>query len=1025
MTQHNQDEIPTTNEAMVTRAVMAKKHGSSKDVVALFDQRVGRLEDRYNEVNETQDSIESHLEKLEYELKSELLVYKVAVLNGVSGEAQAPRPMIDVPKPKEFKGSRTAQDVENFIWGMEQFFRGMGIEDNTTKVNVALNYLTDVAMLWWHRRCSERANPIGTWEEFVDTTEAIAPFEVKKTVSLLPKPKPKGNGGGEKTKGGFHKPTVGNHMKRDCPQLVKVVAIKETDGEESETLKLGSILSTMEVKKSRKKKGLMYVYITVTCQKMSALVDTCASELLLSEQAAKKLDLRVEKTSGFIKTINTKEVLIVGEARGINLSIGGWIGKESIKLISLDDFDFVIEISFLDRINAFPLPFADCLVICDLKHQCIVLVSREFGVDDKMLSAIQLSKGVRREEPTFMALLVGFEPTMIEEVPTDVGKMLVEFRDVMPTELPKCLPSKREVDHKIELIPNTEPPARAPYRMAPPELEELRKQLQELLNVGYIQPSKAPFGAPMLFQKKHDGSLRMCIDYRDLNKLTAKNKYPIPLIADLLDQLGGARWFTKLDLRSGYYQVRIAEGDEPNTVCVTGYGSYEFLVMPFGLTNAPATFCILMNKGYSKIATPLIELLKNDKVWEWSTKWQENFEKIKEAMTERRYSIHEKEMIAVEHYLRTWRHYLLGSKFVVFTDNVANNYFLAQKKLSPKQARWQEFLIEFDFSIEYKPGKVNCVADGLSRRYAIEIVKGTLLERIREGLPHDQWLSESLMVQRRGEPGSSGSRENCFIIEDIAFLFLKYAMFIPASKVYPTVEAGRLFLKHVVKYWGMSKTIISDLDTRFTGRFWTELLKLMRSTLNFSTADWPKLLDVAQFSYNLQRSEATNQNPFEIVTGQQPLTPNTVVTKYEGPNPSAHNIAKEWHEQYDLARACLHKAGKRTKKWDNRKLRDVNFEVGDLVLVKLTNVLRHADVHKGLVRRYEGPFRIVKRIGTMTYKLELPPTIRVHPVIHVSLPKPYYQDVEDPNRGKSHRAPVGVAISYDKEIQDIQAERVI
>ena len=111
--------------------------------------------------------------------------------------------------------------------------------------------------------------------------------------------------------------------------------------------------------------------------------------------------------------------------------------------------------------------------------------------------------------------------------------------------------------------------------------------------MGYIRPSKALYGAPVLFQKKHDGSLRMCIDYRALNKITVKNKYPIPLIGDLFYQLGGARWFTKLDLRSGYYQVRIVEEDVPKITCVTRYGSFEFLVMPFGLTKAPATFCTL------------------------------------------------------------------------------------------------------------------------------------------------------------------------------------------------------------------------------------------------------------------------------------------------------------------------------------------------------------------------------------------------------------------------------------------------
>ncbi|XP_039070175.1 uncharacterized protein LOC120216991 [Hibiscus syriacus] len=112
---------------------------------------------------------------------------------------------------------------------------------------------------------------------------------------------------------------------------------------------------------------------------------------------------------------------------------------------------------------------------------------------------VPILKGVRKEEPTFVASLVEIEPTMTEEVPTEVGQVLAEFRDVMPTELPKNLPSKREVDHKIELVPNAEPLAKTSYRMAPPELEELRRQLKELLDAGYIRPSKSPFGAPVLF----------------------------------------------------------------------------------------------------------------------------------------------------------------------------------------------------------------------------------------------------------------------------------------------------------------------------------------------------------------------------------------------------------------------------------------------------------------------------------------------------------------------------------------------
>jgi hypothetical protein len=139
------------------------------------------------------------------------------------------------------------------------------------------------------------------------------------------------------------------------------------------------------------------------------------------------------------------------------------------------------------------------------------------------------------------------------------------------------------------------PPAKAPYRMNHEELKELKVQLEELLAKGYIKPSKSPYGAPVLFVHKKDGTLRMCVDYRSLNKATVKNRYPLPRIDDLFDCLSGAKVFSKIDLRSGYYQIRIAEGDKEKTVCCTRYGSYEFLVMPFGLTNAPATFCTLMN----------------------------------------------------------------------------------------------------------------------------------------------------------------------------------------------------------------------------------------------------------------------------------------------------------------------------------------------------------------------------------------------------------------------------------------------
>ncbi|KAI3707163.1 hypothetical protein L6452_25432 [Arctium lappa] len=170
-----------------------------------------------------------------------------------------------------------------------------------------------------------------------------------------------------------------------------------------------------------------------------------------------------------------------------------------------------------------------------------------------------------------------------------------EFPEVFPDDL-TSLPPERQVEFQIDLVPGAAPIARAPYRLAPSEMKELMSQLQELLDKGFIRPSTSPWGAPVLFVKKKDGTMRMCIDYRELNKVTIKNRYPLPRIDDLFDQLQGACYFSKIDLRSGYHQLKVREEDIPKTAFRTRYGHYEFLVMPFGMTNAPATFMDLMNR---------------------------------------------------------------------------------------------------------------------------------------------------------------------------------------------------------------------------------------------------------------------------------------------------------------------------------------------------------------------------------------------------------------------------------------------
>ncbi|WVZ75758.1 hypothetical protein U9M48_023790 [Paspalum notatum var. saurae] len=192
------------------------------------------------------------------------------------------------------------------------------------------------------------------------------------------------------------------------------------------------------------------------------------------------------------------------------------------------------------------------------------------------------------------------EPTVNATEIQEIKKIPVvcEFPNVLPEELPS-LPPDRNVEFSIELVPGTAPVSRRAYRMALDELKELKTQLQEQLDKGFICPSSSPWGCPALFvEKKDQGGKRLCVDYRPLNVVTVKNKYPLPHIDILFNQLAGARVFSKIDLRSGYYQIKIREEDIPKTAFSTRYGLYEYLVMSFGLTNAPAFFMYMMNSVF-------------------------------------------------------------------------------------------------------------------------------------------------------------------------------------------------------------------------------------------------------------------------------------------------------------------------------------------------------------------------------------------------------------------------------------------
>ncbi|KAG8498362.1 hypothetical protein CXB51_006995 [Gossypium anomalum] len=262
-------------------------------------------------------------------------------------------------------------------------------------------------------------------------------------------------------------------------------------------------------------------------------------------------------------------------------------------LLPFDEFDVILGMDWLAVHDAVVNYKSKTIDLRCVDNEIIRVESTDLNrLLAKIISSILAQKHVRKGCEAYLAYVLDSKESekKLESVP-----VVCKYPDVFPEELPG-LPPVREVEFGIELVPGTTPILIAPYRMAPTELKELKTQLQELMDRGFARPSFSPWGAPVLFVKKKDGTMKMCIDYRQLNKMTIKNKYPLPRIDDLFDQLKGASVFSKIDLRSGYYQLRVLESDIPKSAFRTRYGHYEFLVMPFGLTNAPAVFMNMMNR---------------------------------------------------------------------------------------------------------------------------------------------------------------------------------------------------------------------------------------------------------------------------------------------------------------------------------------------------------------------------------------------------------------------------------------------
>jgi hypothetical protein len=300
------------------------------------------------------------------------------------------------------------------------------------------------------------------------------------------------------------------------------------------------------------------------------LFDSGASHSFISAKFSAKCQLPFHHTDGGI-TISTPggRVDTYQINRQVPIKFGSLVIRTTLLILGLDSVDIILGTDWLTRHQA----------VLDIAARAIEIHSPAYG--DTILYL--LDQGCTRSCAFTMI------ESLVERIP-----VVRDYPDVFPDELPG-MPPDRDIEFAMELQPGTAPIFKRSYRMPPTELAELKKQLQELLDKGFIRPSTSPWGCPALFVKKKDESLRMCVDYRPLNAVTIKNKYPLPRIDVLFDQLVGAKLFSKIDLRSGYHQIKIRASDIPKTAFSTRYGLYEFLVMSFGLINAPAYFMYLMN----------------------------------------------------------------------------------------------------------------------------------------------------------------------------------------------------------------------------------------------------------------------------------------------------------------------------------------------------------------------------------------------------------------------------------------------
>ena len=413
------------------------------------------------------------------------------------------------------------------------------------------------------------------------------------------------------------------------PSSTSGMARGSTDGQEvaspdsvpgGTTVEVGESMAGVDSSSRTPKRRTLELAARIGRRPMRVLVDSGSTGNYIDarECTERRIKIEAEDRSEELKMADGTVVKTEGRVQFI-LKCGGYRGQISARVFPNMNKPMILGIPWLSKENPH-IDWTQATVVVNKDHRWIslplakplqsnpvhlaneisanqanqMLKSKE--VERAFLGIIRLveeeSKGMDAPEESVTTQT----PKWDQALPSSIRAVLEEFDDVFPQDLPLGLPPVREGhEFKIDLEDEVPPVHRPLYKMSPLELEEAKKQIESMLEHGFIRPSDSPYGAPVLFVPKKDGSLRFCIDYRWLNKKTVKNRYPLPLPEELFDRLGSAKVFSKIDLRSGYWQMPVKPGDVHKTAFKTRWGLYEFLVMPFGVTNAPAQFMNMMN----------------------------------------------------------------------------------------------------------------------------------------------------------------------------------------------------------------------------------------------------------------------------------------------------------------------------------------------------------------------------------------------------------------------------------------------